>query len=216
MHALRPERRTRWRRDERAMTETAPAAAPDALLLIAPGCPYCATVLAALGELVKSGAIARLEVVNLAQRSEIARSVGVRTVPWLRLGPFELEGLRSLSELKRWAERAGTKEGMADYFDELLRDGKLEAVLELLARDPTQLGALLHLIERPDTDLQVRVGVSAIMEEYEGHAALQDLVARLGALTRHKNAHVRGDAAHYLSLTHDPRAVFCLQSLRHD
>jgi len=198
------------------MTETAPTAAPDALLLIAPGCPYCATVLAALGELVKSGAIARLEVINLAQRSEIARSVGVRTVPWLRLGPFELEGLRSLSELKRWAERAGTKEGMADYFDELLRDGKLEAVLELLARDPTQLGALLHLIERPDTDLQVRVGVSAIMEEYEGHAALQDLVARLGALTRHKNAHVRGDAAHYLSLTHDPRAVFCLQSLRHD
>src|SRR3990172_7025027 len=168
MHALRPERRTRWRRDERAMTETAPAAAPDALLLIAPGCPYCATVLAALGELVKSGAIARLEVVNLAQRSEIARSVGVRTVPWLRLGPFELDGLRSFTELARWAERAGTEEGMADYFDELLREGRLKQAVDILARDPAQFGALLRLIERPDTELQVRVGVSALMEEYEG------------------------------------------------
>lgn len=198
------------------MTETAPTATPDALLLIAPGCPYCPTVLAALGELVKSGAIGRLEVVNLAQRSEIGRDLGVRTVPWVRLGPFELEGLRSLSELRRWAERAGTEEGMADYFDELLRDGNLEAVLELLARDPARLGALLHLLERPGTDLQVRVGISAVMEEHESRAALQDLIPRLGALTRHKDAHVRGDAAHYLSLTHDPRAVFHLQSLRHD
>ena len=100
------------------MIETA---RPDALLLLTSTCPYCPTVLAALSDLVKSGDIGRLEVVNIGTRPEIAQQYGVRTVPWMRIGPFELEGLRSPAELKQWVERAGTPEGLAEYFHELPR-----------------------------------------------------------------------------------------------
>lgn len=189
---------------------------PDALLLVTTGCPHCPTVLAGLSELVKAGRIGRLEVVNVSRHPEAAQRLGVRSLPWLRLGPFELDGLRSFTELARWAERAGTEDGMADYFDELLREGRLKQAVDILARDPAQFGALLRLIERPDTELQVRVGVSALMEEYEGTAPLMALVERLGELTRHKDAHIRGDACHFLALTRDPRALAYLRALRND
>ena len=64
-------------------------------MLLGTHCPYCPTVLKELGELVKSGVIGKLVVVNIEQHPEVARELGVRSVPWVRIGPFELEGLRS-------------------------------------------------------------------------------------------------------------------------
>ena len=174
---------------------------PDALLLLTSTCPYCPTVLAALSDLVKSGDIGRLEVVNIGAHPDIAQQYGVRTVPWVRLGPFELEGLRSPAEFKQWGERAGTPEGLAEYFHELLKEGALPKVSAQAARDPAALDALLRLLGDPDTELTVRIGINAVFEGLEGDAALQRAVAALIALSAHRDAHIRGDAAHLLSLT---------------
>jgi hypothetical protein len=189
---------------------------PDALLLIATGCPHCPTVLAGLGELVKQGLVGRLEVVNIATRPEVAQAHGVRSVPWLRLGPFQLEGLRSPAELRQWAMRAGTRAGTADYFNELLTDGELQKVIELVRQDESLLQALPVLLTRADTELPVRVGVSAIFEEFQGSQALKGLVPALVELASHNDAHIRGDAAHLLSLTRSPDAVAPLERLRAD
>ncbi len=198
------------------MTSDAPGAPPDALLFISPGCPHCPTVLQGLSELVKQGAVGRLEVVNVAAHPEVAAARGVRGVPWLRLGPFELEGLRSLAELRRWAERAGTPQGMADYFRELLEGGELGRVIELVRADTGRLETLLLLLADADTELPVRVGISAVMEEFQGQEPLRRLVDRLGALTRSPDAHIRGDASHYLALSRSPRAVNYLRPLLKD
>jgi thiol-disulfide isomerase/thioredoxin len=193
-----------------------PATPPDALLLIASGCPHCPAVLAALGELVKQGAIGRLEVVNLTRHPEVGESMGVRGVPWTRIGPFELEGLRPATELKQWAERAATRTGMTDYFRELLGGGELNKAIALIRRDPDLLGMLPTLLADPKTELPVRVGIVAIFEEFEGHARLADLVDELGAITRNKEPHLRADAAHLLSLTNNRKAVPWLEALRND
>jgi HEAT repeat protein len=195
------------------MTETA---RPDALLLFTSTCPYCPTVLAALSDLVKSGDIGRLEVVNIGARPEIAQQFGVRTVPWVRIGPFELEGLRSPAELKQWVERAGTPEGLAEYFHELLKEGALPKVSAQVARDPAALDAMLRLLGDSDTELTVRIGISAVFEGLEGKPALRRAVEALIALSTHRDAHIRGDAAHLLSLTHDPAAQPHLQRLLED
>ena len=146
------------------MNHTAPTT-PEALLLLAPGCPHCPAVLQALGELVKTGAIGRLEAVNIAVQPERAAQLGVRTVPWVRLGPFELEGLRTASEYREWAARAGTTDGMAAWLDEQLREGKLARVIRLIHEQPAHLDALLALAGDPDTPLTVRIGVSAVLED---------------------------------------------------
>jgi len=191
-------------------------ARPDALLLLTSTCPYCPAVLAALNDLVKSGDIGRLEVVNIGAHPDIAQRYGVRTVPWVRLGPFELEGLRSPAELKQWVERAGTPEGLAEYFHELLKEGALPKVSAQAARDPAVLDALLRLLGDTDTELTVRIGINAIFEGLEGSPALQRTVEALIALSTHRDAHVRGDAAHLLSLTHVPAVQPHLQRLLSD
>lgn len=189
---------------------------PDALLLLTTTCPYCPAVLAALNDLVKSGDIGRLEVVNIGTHPEIAKQYGVRTVPWVRIGPFELEGLRSPAELKQWVERAGTPEGLAEYFHELLKEGALPKVSTQAARDPAALDALLRLLGDTDTELTVRIGINAVFEELEGSPTLQRAVETLIALSTHRDAHIRGDAAHLLSLTHNPSVQLHLERLLQD
>lgn len=195
---------------------TQPPIAPDALLLMTSTCPHCPAVLQALSALLKAGKIARLEAINLSVRPEAAATYGVRTVPWVRIGLFELEGLRSQGELQRWAEGSGTVEGMADYFNELLKNGARDKVLAILAADATQFDALLQLLARADTELHVRLGIGAVMEDLQGSDALQGQVENLAALTRHPDARIRSDACHYLSLTGNPAALPAVRLLLAD
>jgi len=192
------------------------SAPPDALLVVATGCAHCPTVLAGLSELIKDGTIGQLEVINVTARAEVAQTLGVRSVPWLRLGPFVLEGLHSPAELRRWAERAASPEGLADYLVELLKGGKLKEAIAFCEADPARLLPLLAILERPDLELTVRIGVAAIVEEFTGSAALRAVIEPLAQLTRHPDAHIRGDAAHFLSLTRDPRAEKPLRELLRD
>ena len=193
-----------------------PPDAPDALLLMTSSCPHCPTVLQSLSALLKAGKIARLEATNLTLRPEVAATYGVRSVPWVRIGPFELEGLRSQGELRHWAEISGTIEGMAEYFNELLKNGASNKVLSLLAADATHFDALLHLLARADTELHVRLGIGAVMEDLQGSDLLQGRVAGLAALTRHPDARIRSDACHYLSLTRSRDALPAVRALLDD
>ena len=174
---------------------------PDALLLISRSCPHCPTVLAALSDLVKQGIVGRLEVVNVEAHPEFAQTLGVRSVPWLKLGVIELAGLRSKAELTDWAAKAGTEAGVADYFHMLLKEGQMGQVLALLHTDPGQLAAVLPIIGNVDASLNVRLGAGVLLEEFAQSAALQALIPRLGELSTHADARVRADASHYLGLT---------------
>lgn len=189
------------------MTVASPGHAPDALLLIAPGCPHCAAVLEGLGALVKEATIGRLEVVNIAAEPERAEALGVRSVPWTRIGPFELEGLHGPGELRRWAEQATRAGGMAAYLDELLKGGQRRRAEHLVRRQPEHLGPLLDLLGDPETGIKTRIGVMAILEELEGTSLAAGLVGRLAELTRHPNPRIRVDACHALSLTGAPEAM---------
>jgi len=176
---------------------------PDALMLLGTHCPHCPSVLGSLSELVKQGVISRLEVVNLEQRPEIGRELGARSVPWVKIGPFELAGLHSKAELQSWAEQAGSEVGMTKYIEQLLGEGEVKRVLEMIGNDHSLLHALIGLISDADAKINARLGAGVVMEEYEGEAELLALIPELGELTRHEDARVRSDACHYLSLTHD-------------
>ena len=174
---------------------------PDALLLISTHCPHCPTVLAALADMVKQGQIGKLEVVNLEAHPEVAQTLGVRSVPWLKLGMIELAGTRSKAELLDWAGKATTEAGIADYFHQLLKEGQMARVLEMLHAQPAQLAAVLPIVGNVDASLNVRLGAGVLLEEFAHSAALQALVPRLGELSAHVDARVRADASHYLGLT---------------
>lgn len=192
------------------------SALPEALVVVSDSCPFCPTVLAGLTDLIKSGHLARLEVMNIEHHPDAVAALGVRSVPWVRLGPFELDGLRSPAELKLWANRAGSKAGLAAYIAELLATGGLRKVVELCQRDHRYLDAVPLLIGDVTTDLHVRLGIGALFEELQGQPLLQRLVDPLGALTSKPEARTRSDACHYLALVGDRRAIPYVQALLND
>lgn len=190
--------------------------APDALFFLSSSCPHCPGVLAGLSALLKRGVIGRLEAVNLECRPEAAAVHGVRSVPWLRMGPFELTGARSPAELEVWAQRAVSAEGMSDAFHDLLKQGGLAQVLALIQAEPARLAALLPIVANPEASLNVKLGVGVVFEDYAGSPGLRALVDGLGALTRHADARVRADACHLLSLTQAGEARTWLQACLQD
>lgn len=177
---------------------------PDALLLLSSHCPHCPAVLSALADLLKQGALGRLEVVNLDARPEAGAALGARAVPWLRLGPFVLAGARGAGELALWARRAAVPVAWADAFHDLLKTGDLAQVEALVAGQPERLAHLLPIVANPEASMNVRLGAGAVLEAHAGQAPLADLIPALGELTRHGDARVRVDACHYLGLAGGP------------
>ncbi|MCA1925743.1 MAG: HEAT repeat domain-containing protein [Thiobacillus sp.] len=180
--------------------------APDALLLLSGRCPHCPALLLALTDLLKQGAIGRLEAVNIEQRPEVARALGVRSVPWTRIGRIELLGSHSRAELADWAAKADSEAGLADWFHLLLKEGQLPRVQALIEADPGLLGAVLPIVGNVDASLNVRLGAGVLLEHFAGTGTLRALLPRLGELSQHPDARVRADACHYLGLTADAAA----------
>ncbi len=189
---------------------------PDAFLLIASGCPHCPTVLQGLSELVKSGRIGRLEVINIGVHPDVAQTLGVRAVPWLRLGPFVLTGLQSPAVLAQWVERAQSTDGINEYLRERLADGDIAGVLATLQHTPQIATALVHWLGDPQAELQVRLGAAAVIEHLEGSDTLSSLIDALTALTTHADPRIRMDAAYALGLTHNAAARSTLEGMRQD
>jgi thiol-disulfide isomerase/thioredoxin len=180
--------------------------APDALLLISTHCPHCPAMLTALADLLKQGVIGRLEAVNLEQRPELGQSLGVRSVPWLRIGRIELAGVHSKTELAEWAAKADSEAGLADWFHLLLKEGQLPKAQAMIEADPTLLAAVLPIVGNIDASLNVRLGAGVLLEEFAGSDTLRALLPRLGELSQHADARVRADACHYLGLSGDTAA----------
>ncbi len=173
----------------------------DALLFIAPGCPHCATVLQGLTELVKQSLIGKLTVIDVAAHPDLAEKYGVRTAPWLQLGPFTLTGAYSLAELSQWADWAHGEVGTAHYIEHLLKHGGYQHAAAFIAADTSRLKPLLGIVANPGANLEVRLGVSALLEAQAGTEALRKLLPQLAELSREADHRVRADACHLLGLT---------------
>lgn len=193
------------------MNKTGERRAPDALLVIAAGCPHCHAVLMALADLVKEGAVGRLEVVNVTARPEAMRGLDVRSLPWLRLGRLEFTGLLPREELRRWVEQAETEDGLQAYFGERLATGQMAAVAAYVRSKPDTVASLVRLLGDPSSEMQVRLGVDAILEELDDVRLATTAVQVLGDLVLSRNARTRADACYALRLTPVPEAVSILK-----
>ena len=185
---------------------------PSARVLIGPTCSHCHQVVEALHVLIKDGSVSRIEIINAEMETALAASLGVRSVPWIKIGPFVLEGSHSVTELRQWASRVDTPDGMAWYFDEQLKDGKLTMVERLVNEEPDRVSAIIPLASDTDTAIQTRIGIGALLEGLEGSGIAQSLVPELGKLTRHPNTRVKADACHYLGLCENVDATTYLES----
>ena len=184
---------------------------PHALLFTAPGCPHCPGVKAELQKLQQEGLLSELEIHDISQEPERAAELGIRSVPWLRLGDFVLTGAQPPQQLRQWAERAAAPAGMSGYLAHLLKGGELAEAEKLLSTQPQHLSALLPLLEDEASPIQVRLGVSAILEGFEDSPPLRELLPQLITLSEHPDHRLRSDACHFLGLSHAAAARPALQ-----
>lgn len=189
---------------------------PDAELLIAPGCAHCPAVMTALGDLLKQGRLGRLDIVNVVAFPEHAAERGARGVPWIRIGPFELNGAHTPADLAKWVERAGSEAGMRSYLGEGLAGGELATVTAACRHSPVLLRPLLDLAADLETPFAVRIGVGAVLEDLAGQGMPTDAVQRMLEMTHSDAPQVRADAAHFLGLVATGSARARLQQLLDD
>lgn len=183
------------------------------LFFLASGCQHCPSVLQSLSELIKEGSIAELEVVNLQRSPERAAELHVRSVPWVKIGPFELVGMRTKTELKQWIDRVNEPQAMADYYAEMMTTGDIDKVLALVKHSPDTFAALVALMADPETTLSVRIGVGAIVEDLAASDILKQNIDLLAKYTQDKDARVRNDACYYLGLSQDKAAEVYIRPL---
>lgn len=184
---------------------------PDAELLIATGCSHCPIVLAALADMIKAGQLASLSVSNISVAPDAATQRNVRSVPWIRIGPFELTGTYSRSELSAYAERANSESGRREYLLEALAEGQIDAVTAVARRHPEMLATLLTLTGDLDAPFVARIGANAVAEDPAVQGKLAEHAGLLLQLAANDNAQVRADAAHLLGLA---GTASCRQRLR--
>ena len=189
---------------------------PDVLLLIASGCAHCPSVMQSLTELIKDGKISQLEIVNIVQKPERAQALGVRSVPWVKIGPFELSGLKSKAELQQWIDKLNDDSAMSDYFAELMLSGEIDKVNELINQQPDLFEALLKLVAAPNESMSVRIGAGAVIENFAGSEILKQHTATLIEYSHHQDASIRNDACYYLGLSQDASVLPAIESLLDD
>lgn len=186
------------------------------MLFVVPACPHCATVLQGVGELVKQSLIGKLTVINAAVHPELAAEHGVRTAPWLQLGPFTLTGAYTPAELKLWADWAHGEAGTVHYIEHLLKNGGYQQAKAFIAADTSRLKPLLGIVANPGANMEVRLGVSALLEAQANTGVLRKLLPQLAELTIAADHRVRADACHLLGLTGTPTARSHIQPCLND
>jgi hypothetical protein len=173
-------------------------------------------VLESLTLKLKQGHIARLDAVNIVYSPEVAQQLGVRSVPWTRIGRFELDGALSPKEVDQWIERATSGSGVDIYFSESLAAQRSDKVIGWLEERPEDLKTVLELQMKAATPMAARIGIGVVMEQLEGDPRLSHALPTLITMSRSPQANIRADVAHYLGLTHHPEAKPTLSEMLND
>lgn len=184
---------------------------PVALLFTTSGCPHCPGVKQALDILAQEGLIASMQAVDLAVHPERAQALGVKSVPWFRIGELEFEGAMTLGEMRMWATRAASASGLRDYFFEMLKSGRRGKVEDMIRADPQRSVALVELMRDPEASMAIRLGIGAVLEEFQGSAIAAPMTPKLAELLHDPDPRNRADAAHFLSLIGDAEALKLLR-----
>ena len=185
-------------------------------MLMGTRCAYCGPMMQILTELMKAGSIAELRIVNIENATELASELGVRSVPWLQIGPFELAGSRTKQELSLWIERASSFDGVTDYLEEVLAEGNIAYAKKLVERHPQALENVIDLMADPEARINVRLGIGVIIEEMAETESFKAVIPRLIDYLSSDDARIRSDACHYLSLTRDPSYIPHIEKLLTD
>ena len=173
---------------------------PMLLLVSSQHCPHCKR----LHTLLESDALRplyqSLSVKFIESNPELAKQYHIRSAPWLQIDKFELTGALNETELRDWLARAQTSGGMRAYLSHLFLTGQLNFTIDYVHRHPECFSDLVDLMADAETPLQVRIGITAVFEHFEGDAILQHAWGSLVNRVYQESDSVRADLVYLIAL----------------
>ncbi|HEC29195.1 MAG TPA: hypothetical protein ENI65_06380 [Gammaproteobacteria bacterium] len=189
---------------------------PEALLLTSTHCQHCHTLELLLHKRLADGRLKGLDVINIEQSPELVKQHNARSVPWLQLGTCIFDEALTPGELDHWIALITDNQARSPYLEYLLSNGKLDWVLEWFEHDKACLNDLIAILIKDDVKMNVRIGISAVMERYEDTDAIRKVVPELAKLIQHEDPVIRMDACHYLTLTRSDGITGPINNLLND
>lgn len=174
-------------------------------LYIATGCTHCPVVLNELSERLKRGEIASLNVTNIAVDPVEAEKLNVRSVPWFSLSNQNsfmiFSGAHTPKEIQKWVSSLQSETAMQDYIEELLGEGQLATVIQVIQLKPEMFATIVSMLEDEETSVTTRIGLDALIENFSGTDTLKNHTSELKKIAATDNPRLQIDALHYIALT---------------
>lgn len=157
----------------------------------------------------QAGEIDELEVIDVAEHPKIAEEYNVRSVPHYLINQVAFSGLKTRREISDLLQQDEEKTWLSRIREDL-SGGQLAAAEKEVRDHAAARQALLELLQDEQTELVVRIGLTAIIESLAPGGMLLPYETQFIDLCAHADERIALDALYYLQLIGSPA---CLQAL---
>lgn len=168
-------------------------------LFVMPGCNMCPHMEKIFHELHQQGAVNDLQVLDVSQHPELAEQHNIRSVPFYLINGVAFNGLKSRQEIDQLLQLDTTQKWVSLIREELAA-GQLDTVENNMQQDADARKAMLQLLADSDTELVVRIGLTAIIESLASGPLLKPYEQQFINMSQHEDERIAVDALYYLSL----------------
>lgn len=183
-------------------------------LFVMQGCAVCPQMEKIFHSLHQSGAIQKLNIVDVAEQPQLAEQYNIRSVPYYLINGIAFTGLKSRHDIMEILGQDDDQK-LQVWIAEKLGEGSLDEVEHKLTHDTDSRLAMMTLLEDSDTELVVRIGLSAVIETLAPSGFLNHLEARFIELAEHPEERIAIDALYYLHLLSTPESLKKLTQILH-
>lgn len=185
-------------------------------LFISTQCPHCAQTLELLSKAVKQGLISGLRIINLNSLNNPECYAHIRSVPFIQIDDYEFPGSLKQSELDDWLKAHHDNNFANYYFSTKFIEGDINQVENFIKRKPDCWLDLVKLVQDSETQMQIRIGITAIFESMSEVLLTlplaDEVISSLIQATKTANHTIRVDLIYILSLIY---AVIRNQQQKH-
>lgn len=184
----------------------------DISLFVMPGCNMCPRMKEIFEDMHRIGAISELNVVDISLHPELAEKYNIKSVPFYLINGVGFNGVRTRQEIELLLQQNETQKWTSLLRSELI-DGQLDTVEEYMQTHKIARVAMLELLQDEDTELVVRIGLTAVIESLVGRGLLESHEDGFIELTTNDDDRIAMDALYYLSLLSTPSSLQALTEI---
>ena len=134
----------------------------EVTVFIAPFCPHCAKVVETANKMAIANPEVKVRIVDVSLLPELGERFGITSAPTVVInGEIKLVGELSENELVEWIRKANS-EYKLDYFVTLLRDGRVDEIMEIIRKKPEDAKILAEVLG--EEEVFIRVGAMILLK----------------------------------------------------